>query len=266
VENLLRKLIKYDFKTQWIGFALVFALSLAAPVVVWLLTPGYPDNNDDYIIRSILSTLIPSAVIIITVLMGIAPFANDFGGDGAYLLLTVPAKIKSQIASKTIVFYVWSILAVIFANLGYALIYMDFESLNFSVNRIGERMVSLFSEGGINTAISFITESINLLSIPLFFFGFMIAAIAFGHLCGTRKKFGKAAFVIGFTLLFIALLSVLQLCKDAVYHQIRIMTGERFSHLMTSASAIFGTAVLLIVTFSLYRFTHWVYTKRINVL
>jgi hypothetical protein len=263
---LLKKLIKYDFKSQWIGFALVFALSLAAPVVVWLITPGYPNDNDDYVMRSVLGFLIPSAVIIITVLMGIAPFANDFGGDGAYLLLAVPAKIKSHIASKTIVFYVWSILAVIFANLGYALINMDFNSLNFSLNRIGERTAALFSEGGTNTAISFLTESINLLSIPLFIFGFMVAAIAFGHLCGTRKKFGKAAFVIAFMILFIAFLSVLQICKDAVYHQIRIMTGERFSHLMSSASAIFGTAVLLIVTFSLYRFAHWVYTKRINVL
>ncbi|MDR0992117.1 MAG: hypothetical protein LBL87_04355 [Ruminococcus sp.] len=266
MEKLLGKLIKFDFKTQWFWYAAVFVFALIITAMVFFLAPENKESS--YVIRSVASVLIPSATYILTVILGATHFSENISGNGSYFLLSVPAKISSQIAAKTIVFCLWFAGAFAVSQICISIINTNFITVVstdlFTLFR--DRVNVLTQRGGINGAVNLITECINIAAIPLLLFGFITAAVAFGHLFGARRKLGKTIFIISFVILFTALSFAYGYCREATFHQFYKISGDRYTLLLLMIFNILGSVILIAVTAALYRFTHYVFTKRVNVI
>jgi hypothetical protein len=263
---LLKKLIKHGFRRDFPAFAVLFAAAIVFPVLVYFLAPDPNYNDWHYFWRGMAGSVFPVLTVIAAVIIGVLPFKNAFGDDGAYLMLQVPAKIRTHIAAYTIVFYVYNVLAVIFARFSAILANMSFVEVEIITENIIDRTAEVITRGSVQSFISLATEFISVLSIPLFIFGVVAAAVSVGHLCGTHKKAGKIIFTVTFFILGIFFLIGVQY----VYNEVEFYNESTWnfsnSHIVRSAVHIFETLLFLGVTFAFYRFTDWVYRKRINVL
>jgi hypothetical protein len=272
---LLKKLIKNDFKSQYWFFAIVFVAALILPFAVFLVTPNFDRDELQYAWRLLMQALGPSAVVIISVIFSAITLADNFSGNSAYLMFSIPAKTRSHIASKAIIFYFFFVLTIIFAITCSCLVDMDFSPLASFFKSFTDQFETLIAVTknnvftGISTAdiyINTISGFINMLGLPLLLYAFILAAISFGQLWGNHKKAGKIVFVIS----GIAVLSVFAVFYDLVtqYYFKRVwMFPEGFTiYTLYSIRDILNVVLMIAVIIALLRFSNWTFTKKINVL
>jgi hypothetical protein len=262
---VLGKLIKHDFKTQWLFFAILFGSVIGAPILVFLMTLNADELIAD-VFRSLTGGFAATAVIILTFIFAAKPFERDFNENSAYLMQTIPVTVRDQIISKAVLYYLWYVLAFVAAVLAVGLANMDFEF----VSEIGEYIreaVTVFNEENrrypaeaFGNYVSVVTSLIRLLMGPLSLFGFIISAMATGHLAGTHKKLGAGLFIVCFIILSTGYTIVLAgIGSYSLFYA---------DSLTASASILYylDFFISVAVTAAFFIYTHYVYTKKINVL
>jgi hypothetical protein len=274
VNILLKKLIKNDFKSQYWFFAILFAAAVVLPIILYALTPNAETEEIPYAMRILAQNLGPAGVVIISLIFSAIMLGESFSGSGAYLMFSIPAKTRSHIASKAIIFYFFFVLTVVFAVLAGCLVDMDFQPLSREINTIGDRFQTLAAVSGgiavpgqsvIYTFITIITETLSYLAAPLVLYAFILATISFGQLWVNHKKAGRIVFVVG----AVALLTVYAIFHGLVeqYYFSRVwMFPEGFTiHTLYSIRDIIDIVIMFVVILALLRFSNFVYTKKINV-
>jgi hypothetical protein len=258
---VLGKLIKHDFKTQLLFFAILFGSVIAAPVLVYLLTIN-SDSYDRAILRSLIGGFAAAASIILTLIFGAKPFEREFNENGAYLIHTIPAKVSDLIMSKAILYYIWVVLSGIAAIVAIGASMMSFTYLTDILNYlIGAVSVSPIQNESLSNQIYLVMIIIQILIQPLALFGFIISAMATGHLAGTHKRLGEGLFIVG----FIIVSSVYSGFIMSLRLQSMLSDGE-FGGTLYIAAEYIDFFIRLAVTAAFYIYAHWVYTKKINVL
>jgi hypothetical protein len=265
---MLRKLIKFDFKTQYWLFALLFAAAVVFPTIAFMLTPKSDTNEIQYTIRLLAQTLGPVGVIIISVIISAIFFAENFGGNGGYLLFSIPAKIRTQIASKALTFYVFFALTIFFAILCSCLCDMDFEPLTDVIDSIQGTFLTLITPGSYSADayVSALCGMLNYLAVPLIAFSYIAAVTSFGHLFGTRKKAGAIGCVVA-TVIIVTVWGVFhELLTDYYFKRVWMFPEGFTMGTLYMIRDIFDTAIMFFVVYLMLRFSDWVFVKRINVL
>jgi hypothetical protein len=253
---VLAKLIKHDFKSQFPAFAILFAAGLIVPLLVFVITIN-ADIGIQAVFRNLCLGLVPLGIVLIALFMSAKPFENDFNGKSAYLIQMLPAKVSEIMFSKALFFFIWNVLAICVAVISACFAKMDFV--------VFENLAYLFSHAfsDINTAdevMKLICAIIEVLVFPFSFFGFIIAALATGHLCGIKRKTGEALFSVGFVLLLVIYSIIAGNLRIAVES-----SAVGFDYFDT-VNYYFSFLLNLAVTAAFYIYTHYVYTKKINVL
>jgi hypothetical protein len=263
---VLGKLIKYDFKTQWQFFAFLFGACLLAPVLTYLVTIN-GDSNIQLAFRALAAVFSVGGVLILTIIFAAKPFERDFNEIGAYLMQTIPVRVHEMMISKSLLYYLWFVLACIVAVLAVGLAFMDFSFLGeiYDAMMRGIETGSTVSSFDTQTGVEyFVNGGMNLIKVilhPLALFGFLISAMATGHLAGSHKKVGEILFVIGFVILSSGYSGVI-----LAIGAFPVITSGEFNEPLYTALGYVDFAVNIAVIAAFYIYTHYVFTKKINVL
>jgi energy-converting hydrogenase Eha subunit F len=266
---LLGKLIKNDFKTQAWFFALLFAAALVLPVIVFLLTPDTITDEIQYTVRLLAQNLGPVAVVIVSIIFSAIVFAENFGGNASYLQFSIPAKTRSHIASKTIMFYVSFVLTIIFALIFSCLCDMDFSLLSDTVNPIENHFKAIFGFQGNITAdhyVGAVCGILNIFAVPLILFGLIAATVSFGHLFGMRKKAASIGFVVAVIVIFSIYGVFHELFTQYFFTRVWMFPEGVTIRTLYIIRDIFDTVIMYLVIWFMFRFNDWVFTKKINLL
>jgi hypothetical protein len=194
---VLGKLIKHDFKTQWQFFAILFGAVIAVPMLVFLVTIN-ADSADRGILRNLVAGFAVVASIVLTLIFAAKPFERDFNENGAYLMQTIPVKVSDLIISKAILYYIWVVLSGIAAVVAVGASMMDFTYLGGVIDYLFDVVFSSDLPNDISVQIYIGMGIFSSLIQPLGLFGFIIAAMATGHLAGTHKRLGEGLFIVCF--------------------------------------------------------------------
>jgi hypothetical protein len=260
---VLGKLIKFDFKTQWQFFAFLFGGAILIPTLTFHATINASDMAQE-IFRTLVAIFTVGTVIIVTLIFAAKPFERDFNNNGAYLMQTIPVRTVDMIISKALLYYVWNVLAIVVSVIAVGLSTMDFSFIE-EFAEMAARALETGRELGVEYEMSyFIDLGLSILSTllqPLAFFGFIISAMATGHLFGARRKLGEFLFVIGF------------IVASSFYGGIVLTIGVAdfmadidINAALYDALEYVDFVVRLAVIAGFYIYTHYVYTKKINVL
>jgi hypothetical protein len=207
--------------------------------------------NAEYGYQTVLRPLVGGfsavASIILTLIFAAKPFERDFNENSAYLMHTIPVKVSDLIISKAILYYVWYVSATIAAILAVGFGLMDFSFVG-----------DLYE--GISESIDPITLLRTLIS-PISLFGFIISVMATGHLAGTRRRLGEGLFVVCFLIACFGYTGILVTVTAAI----NIGSSYNISSSLNAAYLI-DFFINIVLTAGFYIYTHWVYTKRLNVL
>jgi hypothetical protein len=272
---LLKKLIKNDFISQYWFFAILFAAAVVLPIIVYLITPTADTDQIPYALRLMAQNLGPAGVVIVSLIFSAIMLGENFSGSGAYLMFTIPAKTRSHIASKAIIFYLFFVLTVVFSILAGCLVDMDFRPLSSEINSIGDRFATLAAvSGGITvsgqpavyTLINIITDILNYLVVPLVIYAFILTTISFGQLWGNHKKAGRIVFVVGAVALLTVYAIFHSLVEQYFFKRVWMMPSGFTIQTLYSIRNIIDTLLIFVLIAALLRFSEWVYTKKINVL
>jgi hypothetical protein len=266
---LLGKLIKNDFKTQAWFFALLFAAALVLPVIAFLLTPDAQTDEIQYTIRLLAQNLGPAAVVIVSFVFSSIIFADNFGGNASFLQFSIPTKTRSHIASKTIMFYVSFALTILFALLWNCLCDMDFSLLDDAANPIINSLGIIFAPNRYVTPdiyIGAICNMLNVFAVPLILFGLISATVSFGHLFGMRKKAASIGFVVAVLVVFSTYGVFHELFIEYYFARVWMFPEGITIHTLYIIRDIFDTVIMYLVIWFMFRFTDWVFTKKINLM
>jgi hypothetical protein len=270
---LFAKLIKNDLKAQYWFFAILFAAAVILPFVVYLITPEAATEDIQYTLRLLAQNLGPAGVVIISLIFSAISLSENFSGNGAYLMFSIPAKTRSHIASKAIIFYLFFIPTIIIANLCGCLVDMDFRPLSEEIYSIKTPIENIINVSGVynlneyyNYIINFVCDSLNTLSIPLIIYSFILADISFGQLWGNHKKAGRIVFVVGAIVLFTTFGIFHDLASEYYFKRVWMFPESFTIHTLYSIRDIIDTVLMILVITALLRFSNWTYTKKINVI
>lgn len=150
---MLGKLLKYDFRSMWKQFAIVWpaavVLALVNHFVLWL--------NIDYTSQfsGVLSTVlmfvfigILFGMLVLSLIFVIQRFYKGILGDEGYLMHTLPVRPWQLMVSKLICAVVLIVISVIVALLSISLIYpATWEEYGVVFGQVGKVAADLFSSG-----------------------------------------------------------------------------------------------------------------------
>ncbi|MDR0992118.1 MAG: hypothetical protein LBL87_04360 [Ruminococcus sp.] len=260
---MLKKIIKYDFKSQCVQFGILYAAAIILPILVYGATVS-AENWVRETVRVLIGGLGFAAIPLLTFIWSVKIFDNEFNGKGSYLVQMLPVKIKHLIFSKALLFFIWSILSSVIA-----LTYICLIDMNFSTfEDIYDFVVRNWNElQNTNEYIVVFVLGFRILLSIVSIFGFVCATEAFGHLFGTKKSRYEALFVIVF--FFIA--NIYMTLSGNINTSIDI-NGETVGFVSSIAPSMISvmfyidTAIAIAVTAGFFYFTNWVYTKKLNVI
>jgi hypothetical protein len=263
---VLGKLIKYDFKTQWQFFAFLFGACLLAPMLTYLVTIN-GERSIQLTFRVLASVFSVGGVMILTMIFAAKPFERDFNENGAYLMQTIPVRVHEMMISKSLLYYFWFVLACIVSLLAVGLAFMDFSFLGeiYDAMMRGIETGEIASSYDTRTGVSYFINGgmvlIRTILQPLAIYGFLISAMATGHLAGSRKKLGEGLFVVCFFILSSGYSGVIL----AIGAFPMLSSGE-FNETLYSVLNYIDFFINIAVIAGFYIYTHYVFTKKINVL
>jgi hypothetical protein len=248
---MLRKVIKYDLKTQWLSFVLIFGLGVIIPLLFYVMTGNLADELQ-FTLRLLVGSLCSILVVIGTMILNAIKLENDLNGKTSYLMQMLPVQFKTQLFSKTLIFFITTLLSFFFALLAMSLSIMNFSPFSEAYGFAVKIFESIDSQNGYWTAVVIMIRS--LLGV-ISFYGFICAGGAFGHLFGTQRKVAEALFEIAVFLIYV------------VY---AIVFGELFgfNRIAPLNIALFcvDSIIAVAVTVGFFLFTNYVFTKKLNVL
>jgi hypothetical protein len=267
---LLKKLIKYNFKTQYAFFVILFAASIIVPIIVYILTPNANTDGIEYTWRALFGAVGPAAVILGMIIYSVMNLSDNFGGNGGYLLFTIPAKFRTHFFAKVIVFYVWFVLAIVFAVICSCLVNMEFRALSEGAADIAESFSTII---GTNPDTNYpdvriytVVNMIVFLFVPLVVFSLISSTIAFGHLFGQRKKLGKILFIIGLIVAVTVFLIFHTLNYNYFLERAWMLPKPFTPDGVTIIKFILDVLFYFAVIVAFILFTNRVFTKKLNVL
>ncbi|MDR0903334.1 MAG: hypothetical protein LBM59_01725 [Ruminococcus sp.] len=248
---MLRKVIKYDLKTRWLPFALIFGFGVIIPILFYAMT-GNLDEDLRFTLRLLVGSLGSMVIVVGTFALSLLWLDSDLNGKTSYLISMLPVKFNNLLFSKTLFFFITTLLSFFFALLCMSLSIMNFTPFSEAYNFLELIIQSISSEAGYFIAVALMIRS--LLGI-VSFYGFVCAGGAFGHLFGTKRKVAEALFEIAVFLIY-------------VLYSIIFNGLVEFSSSTATEIVLYGvdTVVAIAVTVGFFHFTNWVFTKKINVL
>jgi hypothetical protein len=248
---------------QWLQFSILFAAAIVVPVLIYLVTLNAMDWAKETI--RVLSVMLGfTATILLPFIWSVKIFEREFNGNGAYLMQMLPVKVRDLLISKTLFFFLWTALSLLFALLFVCLVNMDFSAFkdlyDFFVRNWNE--LTYTSEYVLVFTIGF-----RILLSVITLYGFICATAAFGHLFGVKKSRYEALFVIA--------VIVISNIYNGINFRMQISFGpnnetigfvSNFAPTLPSVMFYIDTAVAVGVTIGFFLFANWVFTKKINVL
>jgi hypothetical protein len=248
---------------QWLQFSILFAAAVVVSVLVYLVTFSAKDWMQQTL-RVLAIMLGFTTTILLPFIWSVKIFEREFNGKGAYLMQMIPVKVRDLLISKTLFFFIWTVLSLLFALLFACLVNMDFSVFEdiYSFVVINWNELTYTNEYILVFVIGF-----RMLLSVITLYGFICATAAFGHLFGVKKSRYEALFVI--------VVIVIANIYNAIINHIQFSFGpssaidgfvSNFVPSLYSVMFYIDTVVAVGVTVGFFYFTNWVFTKRLNVL
>ncbi len=144
---MLGKLIKYEFKSTGRMLLPLYGLLLILSFLIRFSTINESNYNTDNPVMQIFAVVIVLAYVLVNFIVVIGTFVviiqrfykNIFGDEG-YLMNTLPVKAWENVASKTIVAFVWSILSGIVAVISFIIM------IGIKFSRIGIELSEIIKQ------------------------------------------------------------------------------------------------------------------------
>jgi hypothetical protein len=246
---MLRKVLKYDIKNLFMPLAILFGATLIIPLFVYFMTIN-ANIYSQMILRSFVGYLLPVVTVLLTFICLATSVENDFIGKRSYLVNSIPVKIKTLLLSKGIIFYVSSVLSIVFAVLCYTIVYMDFAVFEEAFNYIKRNLGELSDFEGYLYVVLMILRTIL---APVGIYAYVCAATAFAHLFGTKKTLGSFLF----TVIFITFCGIFVGISSEMMYRFNI-NSEVFFYI--------DCVLSVALTVGFFIFTNHVFTKKINII
>jgi hypothetical protein len=246
---MLKKVIKYDFKTLWFPIVMLFAAAIVLPVLVYIFTIDL-DEGTQRIFRCTVAGIVPSFVIIGVMLLSVINLESDFVDKNAYLIQVLPVKVKTLLFSKTLVFFIWSTAAIVVILLSLYLSFMDFTLFDVSDDIYQQIFGTTIADNPLLWAVL----CFRVIFASVWYLGFGSADMAFSHLLGFEKRSGDLLFCLIFLIIAIPYWIM---CNAVFPHDSNSTISSSFFY--------FDTIVNIVLPVGAFLFANWVYTKRINI-
>ena len=225
---MLRKLLKYDFRSMWKQFAILWPAALALGLINRFTLPQ-AERADDAL--SSLLTMVPILVFtavmiamgVIALLYVIQRFYRGLLGDEGYLMHTLPVRPGQLIASKLICAVVMTVISGIVAL---AAIFLMVPGAWREIAEIFPAMGLFLREFGIN-GVLFLVE-ILLVSLLWIAQGFLhlYLAMALGHLASKHRVAMSALAYLGINVLGTIALNILSYANLPLNIRLDVLLGS----------------------------------------
>jgi hypothetical protein len=259
---MLRKVIKNDIKTLCVQFALIFGFGVIIPLLFYVMTGNLAEEMQ-FTLRLLVGSMFSMLVVIGTWTINLVRYDSDFNGKTSYLTHMLPVKVKTLLFSKTLIFFITTLLSFFFALLSMSLSIMNFLPFTQAYGFLEKIIQSIGTQNGYLIAVFIMIRSLlGIISI----YGFICAGGAFGHLFGTQRKAAEALFEIGVVIIY-----VLYSTMFNGLFQFNSNISDGLIEFTGNVSVDIGlfcidTVVAIAVTVGFFVFTNHVFTKKINVL
>jgi hypothetical protein len=202
------------------------------------------------ILRSFVGFLLPTTTVLLTFVFLATGIENDFIGKRAYLVNTIPVKIKTLLLSKGIIFYICSVLSVLFSLLCYLFVDMDFTILPNTFDFIARNLKEL---SDFNGYLYVVLLALRTILAPVGIYAYVCAATAFANLFGTKKVFGSFLF----TAIFLTLCGIFVGVSSELMFRFDINSTVFF---------YIDCVISIALTVGFFLFTNHIFTKKINII
>jgi hypothetical protein len=249
---MLSKVLKRDFKNLVFALGILFGAALLIPTLVYISTINSTAGVQD-VARGLCVGIIPISVWIVTLVILIKNLEDDLIGKNAYLIHTLPVKVKTLLFSKTVFYFIFTIISILIVSLSACLSFMDFSPYADIWKFMNDNLLVQVDKPDEYVLIAVMIFRILLSNVSLF--GFACSIVAFSHLFGTKKALGEFIFIVVGVLLMV-------LYTFATGGAIRFDSNNNLDTVFFYAD----TFVSIAVTAGFFIFTNWIFKKKINVL
>ncbi len=250
---MLGKLLKYDFRSMWKQFALLWPAALALALVN-RFTLSRDVGNDAV---STMVTTIPLLVFIV-LLYVIQRFYKGLLGDEGYLMHTLPVKTWQLIASKLICAVVMTIISIAVAFLAFLiLVPFSFADLQDVVPDL-LRALRLY---GLDMLLFCVEILLLLMVCTAQSYLHLYLSMALGHLASKHRVAMSVLAYIGINVVGSILLNVLAVFNFDLDFNIVFDSAAAAFH----AAVWFAIGVVAVICAVLFFFTNYILKRNLNL-